>query len=93
MRQPACRFGVRVTADVAGGQGECGAVFDPPLDPSEREGFDFLMALDPLFILCFDLERTLHVTVTAVDGERLVLSVGEERPAQRIGPGQAPWNG
>jgi len=82
-------FGVRVTAHVTGSDWVCEAVLDPPLAENEREGFDLLMARDPLCTLRFDTESTLLVNVTAVDDERLSLSACEAKPVQRVESGQA----
>lgn len=69
------RFGVRVSVGVTGNDWTCDATLEPSLTGEDRESFDFLMALDPLFTLRFDEESMLHVNVAATnDGGGLTLT-------------------
>ncbi|MEU3664341.1 hypothetical protein AB0E77_32080 [Streptomyces sp. NPDC032940] len=47
-------LGVRVTVRVTGDGWSCDAVLEPSLSAEDREGFEFLMAADPLFMLRFE---------------------------------------
>ncbi|WP_225844896.1 hypothetical protein [Streptomyces sp. HPF1205] len=77
------RFGVRVAVGVTGNDWTCDATFEPSLTGEDQEGFDFLMALDPLFTLRFDEESMLHVNVVAAaDDGRLTLTAYQEEAAQ-----------
>ncbi|MDX2707638.1 hypothetical protein PV350_33045 [Streptomyces sp. PA03-6a] len=69
-------FEVHVEIEVAGSTWTCQATLAGPL--SGEEGFDFLMALDPVFTLRLDANGTLMVDVIAVrDGGRLALTAHE----------------
>jgi hypothetical protein len=79
-------LGVRVTVRVTGNDWTCDAVFDPPLSAEDREGFDFLMELDPLFTLRFDEGSTLLVDVVAAgDERRLALTAYRAETAESAG--------
>lgn len=65
---------MHVEIEVAGSTWTCQATLADPLSGDEKEGFDFLMALDPVFTLRLDANGTLMVDVIAVrDGGRLAL--------------------
>ncbi|MFF2846606.1 hypothetical protein ACFVT5_09760 [Streptomyces sp. NPDC058001] len=69
------RLGVRVAVRVTGDDWTCDANLAPALSAEDRERFDFLMRLDPVFTLRFDDGSTLLVNaVAAVDDGRLVLT-------------------
>ncbi|MGW3247513.1 hypothetical protein [Streptomyces sp. NPDC001070] len=81
---------MRVTVRVTGNDWTCDAIFDPPLSSEDREGFAFLVALDPLFILRFDEGSTLLVdAVAAGDGRRLVLTAYQAEAAESAGSRRA----
>ncbi|WP_225648850.1 hypothetical protein [Streptomyces solaniscabiei] len=83
-------WGVQVTVRVTGGGWSCDAVLEPPLSAEDREGFDFLMAVDPLFTLRFEEGSTMHVNVIAAgDDGRLTLTACEA-DAVSPGTGQLP---
>jgi hypothetical protein len=65
---------VRVAVRVTGNGWTCEAIVEPPLSAEDRDSFDFLMKLDPLFTLRFDEENALLVNVAAGDDGRLVLT-------------------
>ncbi|MFC8452144.1 hypothetical protein [Kitasatospora sp. NPDC057223] len=68
-------FRVTLTTSVAGGRWKGAAMTDSPLSESDREGFDFLMQLDPVFTLRFADDSTVLVDVIAAGAdESLVLS-------------------
>lgn len=78
---------VDVIVRVAGDVWACEASFGTPLTQDEREGFDFLMAMDPVFLLRFEEDSTLLVNVAETD-RRLTLTAYEpkardEAPASR----------
>jgi hypothetical protein len=74
------RFGVRVAIHVTGDDWTCEAILEPPLSAEDRESFDFLMKLDPVFTLGFDEESTLLVNVVpAGDHGRLILTAFQGR--------------
>ncbi|MFD3499387.1 hypothetical protein ACFWWT_30235 [Streptomyces sp. NPDC058676] len=77
------RLGVRVTVRVTGSEWTCDAILDPPVSAEDREGFDFLMELDPLFTLRFDEGSTFLVNVVAAgtDG-RLILTAHQAEAAK-----------
>lgn len=87
------RLGVRVTR-VTANDGTCDAILEPPLTAEERENFDFLMALDPLFTLRtlrFGEECLLHVHVVAAEDDgRLTLAAYRAEAAERAGPRRLP---
>jgi hypothetical protein len=85
------RLGVRVAVRVTDNDWTCDAVLEPPLTAEDRESFDFLMALDPLFTLRFDEESTLHVNVVAAgtDG-RLTLTAHQAEAAESASTRQLP---
>lgn len=71
-------YEVHVEIEVAGSTWTCRATLAGPLSGDEKEGFDFLMALDPVFTLRLDANGTLLVDVTEVDdGGRLALTAHE----------------
>ncbi|MFI0939705.1 hypothetical protein [Streptomyces sp. NPDC021020] len=85
------RLGVRVTARATGNNWTCDAVLEPPLTAEERENFDFLTALDPLFTLRFGEDGMLHVHVAAAEGDgRLTLAAYQAEAAERAGTRQLP---
>ncbi|MBV8933049.1 MAG: hypothetical protein JOZ47_16340 [Kutzneria sp.] len=79
------RFDIRAT----GSDWTCHAKLDVPPPENNREVFDFLMELDPVFVLRFYEESTLLVNVvrTAESG-RLALTAYE--PAGLAGSEQVP---
>ena len=85
------RLGVRVTVRVTGNDWTCDAILEPPLSAEDRENFDVLMKLDPLFTLRFDEGNILLVNVVAAgeDGQ-LVLTADETEAAEPAGSGQTP---
>lgn len=85
------RFGVRVEVGVTGSGWTCGAALEPSLTGEDRESFDFLMALDPLFTLRFDEETVLHVNVAVTeDGGGLTLAAYEAEAAEAAGSRRLP---
>ncbi|MFI0721625.1 hypothetical protein [Streptomyces sp. NPDC021224] len=74
-----CLAGVPVRVVVSAGQDgwSCEATPEPPLVGEYQEGFDLLMAFDPVFTLRFDEESELYVDVVAGEGGRLVLTAYE----------------
>lgn len=77
------RVGVRVAVRAVGEDWTCEATFEPPLIEQDRESFDFLMKLDPLFALRFDEESMLLVNVVAAEDDgRLVLSAYQAEAAE-----------
>ncbi|MGV9314552.1 hypothetical protein ACWDR0_20555 [Streptomyces sp. NPDC003691] len=70
---------VEVEVDVTGDGWTCEAAFDPgPLSDEDREGFDFLMDLDPVFTLRFgDGDETLVNVLRTGDAGRLALTAYE----------------
>jgi hypothetical protein len=60
-------FGIQitVTAESVGWRAQAWAT--SPFSAEDREGFDFLMALDPVFTLRFDDDSTVLVHVTEQD--------------------------
>ncbi|MHA4813080.1 hypothetical protein ACXZ65_01865 [Streptomyces aculeolatus] len=80
------RVGVRVAVRAIGNDWACDAFLEPPLSAGERESFDFLMRLDPLFTLRLDEESTLLVDVVAAGkGGRLVLTTPRTEAAESAG--------
>lgn len=77
---------MRVAVRATGDDWSCEAVLGPPLSDEDREGFEFLVKLEPLFTLCFDEESMLlvHVVAAADDG-RLVRSAHEGDAAESAG--------
>ncbi|MFD7874871.1 hypothetical protein ACFV5G_12320 [Streptomyces sp. NPDC059766] len=67
------RIGVRVTIRVTGNDWTCEATVEPSLPAKDRETFDFLMELDPLFTLRLDEDSTLQVNAVAGQDGRLIL--------------------
>jgi hypothetical protein len=65
---------VHVAVCVTGNEWTCEASFSSPLGEDEREGFDFLMALDPVFTLRFQEDSTLVVNVAETTRGRLTLT-------------------
>lgn len=85
------RFGVRVAVRVTGIDWTCDAILEPPLSAEDRESFDFLMGLDPLFTLCFDEESMVHVNVFATgDDGRLTLTACQAEAAESAGTRRLP---
>ncbi|WP_433893331.1 hypothetical protein [Streptomyces sp. CA-111067] len=85
------RLGVRVAVRISGNDWACDAVLEPPLTAEDREGFDFLMAFDPLFTLRFDEEGMLHVNVVAAgDDGRLTLTAYQAEAAETAGSRRLP---
>ncbi|MFJ8233117.1 hypothetical protein ACIQ9E_24715 [Streptomyces sp. NPDC094448] len=72
-------YEVLVTVRVTGDDWACEAVFGPePLSDEDREGFDFLMDLDPVFTLRFHEGSEILVDVRRTgDAGRLVLTAFE----------------
>ncbi|WP_186768009.1 hypothetical protein [Streptomyces qinzhouensis] len=72
-------YEVQVTVGVAGDEWACEAAFGPePRSDEDREGFDFLMDLDPVFTLRFDEGSEILVNVRRTgDAGRLVLTAFE----------------
>ncbi|WP_457032501.1 hypothetical protein [Kitasatospora sp. P5_F3] len=66
-------YRVSLTVTVAGGDWRGVAVPDSGRSERAREGFDFLMLVDPVFTLRFPDDSTLLVDVVA-EGGHLVLS-------------------
>lgn len=78
--------GVRVAVRAVGDDWTCEAILEPPLLEEDRESFDFLMKLDPLFVLRFDEESMLLVNVVAAEDDgRLVLSAYPAEAAESAG--------
>ncbi|MEV5516360.1 hypothetical protein AB0L50_26220 [Streptomyces flaveolus] len=85
------KLGVRVTVRVTADGWSCDAVLDPSLSAEDREGFEFLMAVDPLFTLRFEGESTVHVNVIAAgDDGGLTLTSFEAETSVSPGTGQLP---
>jgi hypothetical protein len=85
------RLGVRVAVRVTGNDWTCDAILEPPLSGEDWEGFDFLMALDPVFTLRFDEESSLHVNVAATGGDgRLTLTAYQAEAAESAGTRRLP---
>lgn len=81
---------MRVEVAVTGSGWTCGAVLEPALTGEDRESFDFLIALDPLFALRFDEGSMLHVNVAPEeDGGGLTL-VAYEAGAAEAGSRRLP---
>ncbi|CAG6391971.1 conserved hypothetical protein [Actinacidiphila cocklensis] len=75
-----------VAVRVSGDDWTCDAVLEPPLNGEDRESLDFLMALDPLFTLCFDGESLLDVNVVAAEDDgRLALTAYQAEAAEPAG--------
>ncbi|MFC9329009.1 hypothetical protein [Kitasatospora sp. NPDC057015] len=75
-----------MTVRTTGDEWRCDAVFDPPLSEADQEGFDFLMALEPLFTLYFDEGSTILVDVSTTDVRgRLTLAVHEPETTEPAG--------
>ncbi|MFJ9520837.1 hypothetical protein ACIRPK_21600 [Kitasatospora sp. NPDC101801] len=70
-------FRVSLTVSAAGDGWRGVAVPDPDRSDRAREGFDFLLLVDPVFTLRFPDDRTVPVAVTAEDGH-LVLGPVED---------------
>lgn len=69
------RFPVRVAVRVTGNGWTCEASLTPVPSREDRERFDVLLRLDPVFTLVFEEKSTLPVTVAAAgDDGRLILS-------------------
>lgn len=85
------RLGVRVAVRVTASGWTCEAILEPPLTGEDKESFDFLMQLDPLFTLRLDEESTLLVNVVAAgDGGQLILTDGQIEAAGAAGSRQVP---
>ncbi|MDI9834406.1 hypothetical protein [Streptomyces sp. KAU_LT] len=85
------RLGVRVAVRVTGNNWTCDAILEPSLTAEDRESFDLLMALDPLFTLRFDEEGMLHVSVAATgDDGRLTLTAYQAEAEEPAGTRQLP---
>lgn len=85
------RIGVRVAVGVTGNDWTCDATFEPSLTGEDRESFDFLMALDPLFTLRFDEATVRHVNVaTTADDGRLSLTACQAEDAESAGTRRLP---
>ncbi|MFD3458069.1 hypothetical protein ACFWVC_38630 [Streptomyces sp. NPDC058691] len=85
------RLGVRVAARVTGNDWTCDAILEPSLTAEDRESFNSLMALDPLFTLRFDEESMLHVSVAATgDDGRLTLTAYQAGAEESAGTRQLP---
>ncbi|MFE7859467.1 hypothetical protein [Streptomyces sp. NPDC057403] len=83
-------FGVRVAVRVSGDAWTCDATLEPALSAEDRESFDFLMALDPLFTLSFDSDSMLHVNVAVADDGRLTLTPYQQEPTDPAGTRRLP---
>ncbi|MEU6532959.1 hypothetical protein ABZ869_27635 [Streptomyces sp. NPDC046928] len=85
------RLGVQVAVRVTGNNWTCDAILEPFLTAEDRESFDLLMTLDPLFTLCFDEESMLHVSVAATgDDGRLTLTAYQAEAEESVGTRQLP---
>ncbi|GGV62978.1 hypothetical protein GCM10010277_68730 [Streptomyces longisporoflavus] len=85
------RFRVRFEVRAAGGNWTCAATFEPPLTAEGREGFDFLMHLDPCFTLRSDDMGALFVGVAEAGVEgRLILTAAETDVDEPSGARQLP---
>ncbi|MFD9001453.1 hypothetical protein ACFV0T_10855 [Streptomyces sp. NPDC059582] len=83
------RLGVRVTVRVTADYWTCDAVLEPPLSAEDRESFDFLMKLDPLFTLRLDEGSSLPVDVVAAEDDgRLILTASRAQPTETPGSRQ-----
>jgi hypothetical protein len=60
-------FGIRVTITAETDSWLAQATVARPFTAEEHEGFDFLMALDPVFTLRFDDDSTVMLHVTKQD--------------------------
>jgi hypothetical protein len=81
-------YRVSLTVSVTDGSWRGVAVRDSSTPERDREGFDFLMLLDPVFTLRFPDGDTVQVYVVA-EGERLVLSAADHDAHRGSeGPGQ-----
>ncbi|MET9612059.1 hypothetical protein [Kitasatospora indigofera] len=79
------RFGVGVTVRACGEEWTADAVVDPPPSEAEQEGFVLLMALDPLFTLCFEEDGTILVDVSTTDARgHLALTAHEPAGFGRV---------
>ncbi|MEU6852626.1 hypothetical protein ABZ901_22215 [Actinacidiphila alni] len=77
-------FTVRVAIRVSGDDWTCAAHLEPPLSAEDRESFDFLMELEPVFLLRLDDDGALPVTVAAApsgEATHLVLTAFEPQGA------------
>ncbi|MFH8624087.1 hypothetical protein ACH4A8_19665 [Streptomyces vietnamensis] len=81
----------RIAVCTAGDNWTCEATLESPLAAEDREGFDFLMQLDPHFTLRFDDASTLLVNVgeAGVEG-RLILTAAETDTAEPTGTRHVP---
>jgi hypothetical protein len=68
---------VNLTVAVIGTAWTCEASFSNSLTEDEQEGFDFLMALDPVFTLRFEDDSTLVVDVAENESGGLALTAHE----------------
>ncbi|MFG1810111.1 hypothetical protein [Streptomyces sp. NPDC049040] len=86
------RTDVRVVVRVTGDDWTCGARFELPLSAEDREGFDFLMVLDPVFTLRFDDGSMLHVDVVMAGDEdgRLLLTACQAAAGEPAGTRRLP---
>ena len=60
-------FGIRVTITAEADSWLARATVASPFTAEEQEGFDFLLALEPVFTLRFDDDSTVTVHVTKQD--------------------------
>lgn len=85
------RLRVSVAVCAAGVSWTCEATLESPLAAEDREGFDFLMQLDPHFTLRFDDASTLLVNVVEAEVEgRLSLTTAGTNTAEPTGIRRVP---
>ncbi|MFE2578681.1 hypothetical protein [Streptomyces sp. NPDC059378] len=71
---------MRVEVRVTGNRWTCEATVVPSMTAEDRESFDVLMKLDPLFTLRIDEENTLLVNAAVGEDERLILTAYQTEP-------------